>query len=172
MGHQLTFHLTPVDTLTLEAKLRALGPMVVLHSDSATASPRVVDSLEFSEGGRPWLQLYLARAGDVDSIKMKHVPVRSLWYVDVLDSPVVEFSRCFFNGKVLREGRIYWVDGFYGKDDAWALKNEGFRAWAKRVRSTSKKFLKPHGASLVGPDTASWLASSGGRLIDGFETVS
>lgn len=171
MSHQLYYHMVPSDIRAIEHKIRALAPLSILCDRSRSSRPRVVNSLDLYEEGQQHIFYYLARTEDLEQISMREVRAQGYWSIDESESPVIEFTSCFFNGKVLREARLYWVDGFYGKDDSWLLKSEGFRAWARKVRSTVKKFLKPHGANLIGPDTASWLASSEGRLIDAFETA-
>jgi hypothetical protein len=165
MGHQLVFYMTPTDIRAVEAKLRALEAMVVIHSDSISATPRVVESLEVAEGGRRWLHFYLARRQDLPVVKMRPIPGRTDWFVDDSASPVIEFHCCFFNGKTLRDGRVYWSDDFYASDGAQVLKSAEFRAWAAKVRSTVKRFLKPYDGKLIGPDTALWLERSGGYLL-------
>ena len=40
-------------------------------------------------------------------------------------SPVVELTRCFFDGHILRRGRLYFVDRYYGTNGDWIEKPEG-----------------------------------------------
>ena len=61
MGHQLNFHATLPDVARLEEIVRAIEPVVVLHSRSPTAEPRIVPSVNFEEQGRRWLFYFLVR---------------------------------------------------------------------------------------------------------------
>ena len=88
------------------------------------------------------------------------------WVVDVLRSPALELSSCFFDGKILRRGRIYYVDGFYGEEGARVEKPDTLRTWAKRARAAIRKRLAKHGDfECIGADARAWLERGGGRLV-------
>jgi hypothetical protein len=161
MGHQVTFYATPADTDRIEGALRAALELSVVHSKSAAKEPRVASS---AAGDPRSLFYHLSRTCDLPLIKMDHVPALGYWAVDVIRSPVVEFSVCFFDGKLLRAGRAYYVDGFHDDSGIWTEKSPEFRAWAKRVLSALKKALTKRGASYFGPDALRWLETSGARL--------
>jgi hypothetical protein len=162
VGHQINFYISPKE---MEQRLRNLGPLAIIHSRSASASPRILTSLDVEEEGRPWLFLFLARPEDLRGVVLKNVPSQGYWIVDVLRSPAIEFTRCFFDGRILRRGRAYWVDGFYGDDQSWVDKGSAFKSWAASARSAIKKHLKRHGTDYIGRDALSWLNSSGGQLV-------
>lgn len=164
MGHQFTFYITPKDTFNIENLLQQRGALI-LHSRSATANPRVLDSLNVEENGQPWLFLFLVRPDDLCRVVTKYIPVQNYWAVDVLKSPAIEFTRSFFDGKILRQGRAYYKDGFYGSDEAWVEKDSAFTKWAKSVFSTIKKTLRRQGTDYIGEDALAWLKSSGGKLV-------
>jgi hypothetical protein len=93
------------------------------------------------------------------------VTTQGYWVVDVLRSPALELSSCFFDGKILRRGRIYYVDGFGGEDGAWIEKPETFRTWARRVRAAIRKALARQGDfDDIGPDARAWLEREHRRL--------
>jgi hypothetical protein len=168
MGHQSAFYLTPKDKADLEQRLREKTDFIILLWKSPSASPRVVDSLNFSEHEEPHYGKYLARPEDLDAIVTRHVPEQGYWTLQYLDSPVVQFRGCFFDGKILREGRVYYVDYFLGPDGEWVTKSEGFRKWAKMVHTTIKKSLKRRKSRYVeyiGEDAQAWV-DSGGQLVD------
>ncbi|MRG93614.1 hypothetical protein [Polyangium spumosum] len=168
MGHQSGFYLTPKDKADLEQRLREKTDFIILLDESPTASPRVVDSLNFSEPDNPWWSKYLARPEDLDKITTRHVKTQGYWTVEYLFSPVLEFSGCFFDGKILRRGRVYYVDGFYGPDGGWVEKSEAFRKWARMVHTTIKKSLKRRDSQYVeyiGADAQAWV-DAGGQLVN------
>lgn len=164
MGHQVNFYLDGADTISLEERIRGLGPLAILHSLSPGPEPRVLDGVNFEENGRPWLFLFLVRPEDLPAVKTREVPAQGHWTIDDLRSPVVELNRCFFDGKILRRGRVYYLDGFYVGQE-WQDKPDSFRKWAKAVLATTKKGLKKHESEYIGPGAAAWLASAGGKLV-------
>jgi len=163
MGHQATLFITPKDTRNIEAVLRDSHEMAILHSYSPTASPRRVDRLDFEENGSPWLFLLLALPEHVEDVQTRHVPAQGHWAIDVLSSPVVEFTRSFFDGTVLRAGRIYYVDGYFDSTGAWVEKSPAFRTWAETTLRRVKRTLKRRGNAYVGSDASAWL-DAGGKL--------
>ena len=106
MGHQVNFYLDPRDTEQIESVLRSLGPMLVLHSRSPRPEPKLLDHLTHEEQGQPWLFYHLVRPEHLGAVVLGHVPAQGYWTVDVLNSPVIEFTRCFFDGTILRRGRL------------------------------------------------------------------
>ena len=141
MGHQINFFLGPNDHAALEMRLREAGELVVLRSRSPTPEPHQVDTTNFTEDGRQWLFLYLVRPSDLSAVRTEEVTAQGYWSVDDLRSPVIELTRCYYNGKILRRGRLYFVDGYYGAQDQWVEKPEEFKAWAKRLFAAARKTL-------------------------------
>jgi len=165
MGHQVNFYIDPADTVALEKQLEKLGPLRILHSRSPRPEPRIVESVNVEENGEPWLFLYLVRPEDLPAVVTREVPAQGHWKIDVHESPVVEFQRCFFDGKILRRGRVYYLDGFYDAQNQWQDKPAAFRTWAKAVLANTKKALKKHDADYIGPGAEKWLASGDGKLV-------
>lgn len=165
MGHQANFYATPADIAMLERDIGALEPMAILHSRSPIAEPRVVSSTNTLEGGQRWLYYFLVRKLDLCKVVTNHVPTQGYWSIDVLRSPVVEFSSCYFDGCVLRRGRVYYVDGFFGDDAVWTGKPQNFRLWAKSVLKATRQALKRHGADYIGADALTWLERESGKLL-------
>lgn len=165
MGHQATFYATPTDIAELEKKIRHIEPMLILKWRSPTAEPRILPSLNAIEDGQRWLSYYLVRESQLSQVVTDYVPAQGYWTVEVLRSPVVQFRSCYFDGTILREGRVYYVDGFYGADDAWVYQPESFRKWAKAVLRTTKKALKREGFDYIGPDALAWRQREGGKFV-------
>jgi hypothetical protein len=162
MGHQVNFFLTPRDTDILTGDLQKVGPFLVLHSRASTSAPRILESLNLVESGKPWLYFFLVHPDDLDAVVMRNVPAQGYWTVDVVESPVIEFSRCFFDDKTLRRGRMYYVDRFYASDGELQQKSVSFQKWARLIFTTTRKSLKKLDADYVGQDAVAWLAASGG----------
>ena len=164
MGHQVNFYLTPPDVAALEEALRNIEPMIVLHSRSNAPEPRVLNNLNLAEDGKTWLFFYLVRASDLTDVEMCHVPEQGYWSIDVIKSPVVQFNRCFLDDKILRRGRVYYVEKFYGNDNEIVSKSESFRNWAKTIQKVTKSNLKKYGPDYIGKGAEVWLTTSGGVL--------
>jgi hypothetical protein len=168
MGHQVNFYATPVDIAALGAAVSRVEPMLILHDRSSSAEPRSLPALDHHEGGRRHLFYFLVREADLAHVVTTHVPAQARWTVDVLRSPVIEFTSCFFDGNLLRRGRVYYVDGFYGEDGAWLEKPESFRTWAKRVLHVTRTALtKFDEREYIGADARAWLEHEHGRLVSG-----
>ena len=165
MGHQLNFHAAPPDVARLEAAISALQPILILHDRSSMSEPRVLPTLTFKENSQQHLFYFLVRPDDLSDVVMEHVPNQGYWSVDILRSPVIEFTSCYFDGQILRRGRIYYVDGYYGADDAWMEKPETFRRWAAAVRKTVRKELTKRDSDYIGEEAALWLEREAGRLV-------
>lgn len=159
MGHQVNFYLDSEDTNALEQRLKSIEPFLVLHSRSPSATPLVLDSLNATENGKPWLFFYLVRPDDLKEVVCSHVPAQGYWSVDCLRSPAIEFTRCYKDSKIIRRGRIYFVDGFFDSDAVWQEKPDDFRAWAKKILTTTKRSLKKRGPEYIGTGAEAWEAS-------------
>lgn len=164
MGHQVNYYLGPEDFRELEQRLRKIHPMAVIHSRSPSAVPRVVSSFEVEDGDALWLFFFLVREDDIDAVRLTEVPTQHYWSVDESRSPVIQFMRCFFDGKVLRRGRLYYNDGYWNADKVWTSKPEPFRKWARSVLAATRRMLQPMDGEYIGREARAWQESSGGKL--------
>jgi hypothetical protein len=165
MGHQVSFFATPTDVSLLEEALQQVGDFLILHSRSATATPRIVEHLNMEESGARWLFLFLVRREDLGHVVMQQVPMQGDWAVDVLCSPVIEFTCSFFDGSILRQGRAFYVEASHDEQGRWVEKSLEFRMWAKGMVAQIKRALPRAGKQHIGDDAAAWLKSSRGRLV-------
>ena len=165
MGRQINFYLIPGDIDALAMELLKAEPYIVLHSRSASASPREVGSLDVLEKGHPWLYFHLVRPPDKNSVVMREVPAQGYWTVDVLRSPVIEFTRCYFDGHILRRGRMYYDAKYYGEKGDLVSKSDNFLEWAKIIFSKTKKNLINTNSDYVGHGTRKWMEVSGSRIV-------
>jgi hypothetical protein len=165
MGKQVNFYLIPDEIAQLEEKLRALKePFVIIHNRSSNSEPRILSNLNFIEDDHRWLFYYLVRKDDYASILMRNVPEQNYWVIDNLRSPVIEFNSCFYDGSILRRGRLYYIESYYGIDDELVAKPEPFRKWAKSVLSLTKKNLEKFNNDYIGEKTKHWV-KQGGKLL-------
>ena len=158
MGHQVGFYLTPDDLQGLERRLREAGEIAILDSRSRRPAPARLLSTAVPEMGVTPLRVLLARPEDLPVLSFTEVAGRGGWSVDALRSPVMELDRCFYDGTVLRRGRLYYVDGCYGAKGEWVEKPAAFLDWAKTMLAAARRYLKKHPdlGEYAGPEVLSW----------------
>jgi hypothetical protein len=154
MSSQINFFLTPLDLSMLEQRLKKQCSVVFLGIPLEQPAPRLLSTLEVARYGEEWLKVFLAHPESLGALVFKHVPKQGYWLVDDDRSPVIELSRCFYDGKILRRGRVYYTKGFYDEAGQWVDKPADFLAWAKKVFSVTRKGLQRDAGlgSYVGQD--------------------
>jgi hypothetical protein len=159
MGHQLYFFAGPNDLLALEARVKGVDHSPILHQRSFAPTPRVLESTVFKENGKQWLYFYLIRSEDLASVKLREVATQGYWVVEDLTSPVVELNRCYYDGKILRRGRLYYTDGYF-EQSGWIEKSPEFIGWAKRIFAAARKSFKfdRELLSYIGPEAKELLS--------------
>jgi len=170
MGPQLKVLLLPEDVASLEIGLAPLDPKWIpygLQSSRLTTIP----TAKLQHSGKEDLKLYLAREEDLNLIRIRSLGDSSGWTVDSLRSPVVEFSRCFFDGVTLVAGRFFYDLAFLDQGGSCIHKEAGFLTWAEHVFRVLRKTLCRHTTfdAYVGPYAKEWLK---GKLIHATNTVS
>jgi hypothetical protein len=168
MGRQLRFFLTPTDLLDLETRLREKVPFTVLEDQSPTPEPTFASGLEIPQMGKTCLNVYLVDPGQVSAVRYRHIATTQRWSVDTLLSPVLECGRCYFDGKILRQGRFYYQTGYYLDDGTWQQKPDSFLAWASRLMAATKKALKRDASreAYVGKEALELQTASAVEFVD------
>ena len=166
MGHQINFYALLEDYAQIEARIRLIEPLVILYDRSPTAAPRVAPALQLKDETGVWLFYYLVREVDLAAVITQPVRGQDYWTIEDFRSPVIKLSASFFDGKILRCGRFYYIDGDYDQNGIWVEKSEAFRRWAAAVFRATKKCLKKLDWRYIGPEAARWLETSGGKLVD------
>ncbi|HYO55969.1 hypothetical protein [Archangium sp.] len=127
----------------------------------------MLSTLSVAEFGKTWLTIILAPPDSLGSLAFEHVPRQGYWTVDLLRSPAMELSRCFYDGKILRVGRLFYDRGFYDEAGNWVEKPASFQAWAKKVFSVARKGLQRDAAlySYVGENAQAERKQRGLTLV-------
>lgn len=174
MGHQFAYFMTPNDIENVRRNLAKAGPFLILLNRAETQTPNVVNGFDAQWRGDPWLFYYLVRPEDLKDVVMSHVPNQGYWCVDTLFSPVIEFGRNFFDGKILKSERVYYQDGYHAPGGEFVMKNEAFRKWARSVLARMKKGMRRIGDGFyyIAPDAEAWAASGGKLMEDSVREVS
>ena len=141
MGHQVNFFVLPPDLPAIEAAIRTTGPLCFLEDRTPTHEPSVLQTLAFEAGdmGRRQLRAYITRPSDLRDVKTRFIKQQGYWLIDSLDSPVIEFDRCFFDGQVLRPGRAYFASDLRFRA---SLPSRDFVKWGDRVMARIRTLLK------------------------------
>ena|SRR5438477_13138894 len=167
MSKQFYVYLLPPDVELLISDLKARMNVVLIKPFSLEPSPVLAESC-LCDGG---LQLrsavsrvdcFMASSRQAD-FKMRAVPNQSHWSVEI-QSEVIEFHGCEFDGAVLLRGRFYFQNDFL-KDGVLFPKKKEFLSWADGIFRLSKRELH-YSARLnayVGEHALSW-RKQGGRF--------
>ncbi|HSP82041.1 MAG TPA: hypothetical protein VLQ93_26200, partial [Myxococcaceae bacterium] len=88
----------------------------------------------------------------LESVRMRYIPQQGYWSVESDCSPVIQLSRCYYDGTILRRGRLYYQRRFV-EGGAWVEKPEAFQSWARKVFAVARKTLQklPDSPFYVGP---------------------
>ncbi len=62
--------------------------------------------------------------------------------MDVLRSPVIEYRRCFTDGKILRRGRLFFIEDYYDENERTVKKDTEFRDWARAMVARVRRIMK------------------------------
>jgi hypothetical protein len=101
---------------------------------------------------------------------MRYVSAQGYWTIDVLQSPVIEFDKSFFDGRILKPGRVYYQSQFFDDSEELLVKPELFLKWSKSVINSLRKSLVKNGSSIyyVGEDTMRKAVAGEIQLVNGF----
>jgi hypothetical protein len=164
MAKQVSFFMHPDDLADFDAWLRSREGTTVLADYSQTPVPRPLSSVTIGRMGEESLRVFLARDGDLPNVIFQSIPNRG-YVIDVLRSPVVQFSRCYFNGHLLRCGRFYYETGYWDEEKQWKTKSDMFSHWADAIlRRIRTAYKTKHFFYYVGPSAQKWRKETNGEL--------
>jgi hypothetical protein len=157
MGHQVNFFMLPSDLSIAERAIQSAGDVAFLEDRSKTAEPKELHTITFEPGdtGKRSLRAYIVRDSDRGLVKTRFIEQQGYWVIDSLDSPVIEFDRCYFDGVVLRRGRAYFASDLRFRP---RLPSTDFVKWGDRILLRLKKQL------IRAPSISSYVYASAGAL--------
>jgi hypothetical protein len=162
MGHQVNFFVLPEDLPVIETAILATGDVCFLEDRTPAPVPVHLATVAFSPGemGRRQLTAYIARRQDLEAVKMRYVRQQDYWVIDDAGSPVVEFSRCSFDGIRLSRGRAYFASDLRFRPQ---LPDPDFVKWGDRVMARIRKLLirVPESGCYFSPAALQWVRQDG-----------
>jgi hypothetical protein len=166
MGRQVNFYMLPEDLTVFEEALKEQGQICFLPERLPSPKLQTLSTLAIPEMGKTWLGVYLCRETDLSNIVVKSIPKQEYWTIDENRSPVVQFDRCYYDGRIVRRGRLYFLEGFYNEEGHWVEKSENFIRWAGGLLRWIRKHYKkdPKTGFYVGPYAWEWVSRGIGRL--------
>jgi hypothetical protein len=138
-SRQVTFFLTPKDQAELLSKLDPSGQFVYLASHYSNGQMQILQTPVVQQMGQEALTIYIARTDDLDTIVS--TGREQFLSIDVLRSPVIEFSRCYMGERHMSDGRFYVVNSYFDQHGQIARKDDGFLRWAERLVSKTRRSL-------------------------------
>lgn len=141
-SHQTNLFLTPGDLLECERRIRELGPVIFLDSYSTNGAPKLIQSSQIATMGCERLTIALARPEDLQYLQFRPVPGHSHFILDIIRSPAIELTRCFFSASTLRRGRLYFCSKAFSDNGILVEKDGKFLRWAQCIFKTTKAGLQ------------------------------
>jgi hypothetical protein len=144
MSKQFSFLATDTDLQNLGGLLSRAGGVRFFSNESADAdrSLRPITQLAISTemAGAVPLHCYLGPIGDLEKIVVKRLSAVKV-SVDIDISHLIEVRRSFYDGKVIKPGRFYYVNRVVDKGIS-APKNGEFCKWADRIMAQAKRSMR------------------------------
>lgn len=168
MGKQIATVLLGHDYAEVETAIRRIGEVSILsrlgHSTEAMATLATL-SLPSTDLRSADLTVYLVRPSDIKYVRIVRVAAQNTYAISPASPRIVEFTRSYFNGTVLREGRLY-VD-LTGADK----EGKHFLEWATQILDQVRKVLHQEKVLdypvYIGSSARQWIAESGASWAPG-----
>jgi hypothetical protein len=153
----------------VEQRLQSRLRIQVVNERAESSTPKLIEMVDYELSDQP-RRCYLVSPDLVNSIVMRYVSAQGYWTLDVLKSPVIEFDKSFFDGRILKPGRVYYQSQFFDDSEELLVKPELFLKWSKSVINSLRKSLVKNGSSIyyVGEDTMRKAVAGEIQLVNGF----
>jgi len=146
LGRQIQIFMAPEDQLTLENAIHAAAAFTILEALSESPTPERKNSTILTDYGEERLRIILVQPGRAPEIRYKAIPGTREFTCDVVKNPIIEYDRCYYDGKIIRSGRLYFVPRFYNANRECEDKGRDFTDWCgrifKAVRSSAQSIGK------------------------------
>lgn len=138
---QVNFFMHPED-IELFGKYLAENNIISINQPQFTAELKFSSSIAEKADNEWWLKCFLVREADISFIKNEFIKKQNYYLINEFESPVIEFSRCFFDGKILKHGRLYFLKAVYDSNGKLVYKSQEFITRSHAVLKWIKKYYK------------------------------
>ncbi|MCB1159964.1 MAG: hypothetical protein H7A25_09430 [Leptospiraceae bacterium] len=137
---QINFYMTDEDILEIDNYLKAQG-LVIISAYHSEKEIKVLPSLLVSENDKPIQKnrLILLQE-DLPHLKPGYIETKEMYNVDIMDSPVIEFSPGGIKENKFYRGRLYYVKDILNKKGQSEEKNAEFL----KIASSLFRWIKKH----------------------------
>lgn len=172
---QINFYLTSEDILEIEEYIKE-RQILIIPQPQYSKELQFSNSLTEYDGKKLWSDKYLVLKENVDLVLTNHIDTQNYYLVNVLDSPVIEFSNCIIKNNIMSRGRIYYTKTTYDKEGNLLEKPASFLQTTHDLFKWIKKRFKPNKDSvstmagmemfLISERTLKWIQETNGSLAD------
>ena len=158
MARQIDFYMHTDDLRLMEDALRSRWNVEFFPASLSGPSIEALDSIQLDihnpPSGSDELIVYAYLTADRQKIVVYDRPNLKDWTVNPRESPVIQMCRSYFDGKVLKRGRFYYVPEVQSAES---------KKVAEAIRRLVRKNYEGPGIYL-GPGAAKWKNDSGGEF--------
>lgn len=139
-GCQFSFFLGPSDQVAFEKAVRTSGDIAFTKDRCRTPTPEEQGSSVIRDFGKEPFRVLIARCEDMN-IQFRPIRGRDEFSCDITVQPIVELDRFIGHNRILRAGRLYRIDRYWGDDGKLISKPDGFIEWGERLYGSVKRSL-------------------------------
>ena len=162
--------MTDEDILEIDNYLKAQG-LVIISAYHSEKEIKVLPSLLVSENDKPIQKnrLILLQE-DLPHLKPGYIETKEMYNVDIMDSPVIEFSPGGIKENKFYRGRLYYVKDIFDNTGKLIPKDESFLSEAENLFRWVKKHFKTEifpgfEGYLVSKRSKNWVQAGKGELV-------
>jgi hypothetical protein len=165
---QINFFIIPEDWQSIEAFIER-NNIAIVYNPITIKEGHFLKNI--SEETKLPSQIYLTHTNFEKNIVVTYLAERKTYFVDVLKSYVVEFSRGGFyanDQENLNRGRLYYTRRYFVSNGETVIKDDCFIDWAdKLIKSFKKEFLKKINSEkhiYFSEKTLKWMSDNNGTI--------
>ncbi|HMV45115.1 MAG TPA: hypothetical protein PLS71_22990 [Leptospiraceae bacterium] len=170
MGRQINFYLMNEDFVEIDEYISMKG-LIVIPNYTKTEGLELVNSILDKNY---YAQKFLSLTTLSDQIIKRFIETQKYFTVDILNSPVIEFSLGYQEENLKRRGRVYYTKNKIGngspkKNELFLQMADDFFKWIRKNFKNVK--LKGYEEFLISERTMQWLNESNDRKLGDFPEV-
>jgi hypothetical protein len=166
MSKQVYFFLSISDQNEVARLIDKLGDVFALKQPTKGANVNCSSVEGVSNWSEQNNQPVFFRRQDIELLVIRPSGMLGDYYVELQDSPVIQFEHCIQRNSEILRGRFYCQHRFCNSDGYIVEKSDEFKRWTNRVYSLVKKYcVRNASGNYVGPE-AQQLVHKGWKLTD------